>query len=366
MSKYILVLLWLTIVALMASQGRLKREEMVCGRMEHRYPYWFAFVVFIPIILMAGFRGTTFADSSTYAGTFKSLPNSLAGIIAYASAVDKDKGFYFFAGIIKLIFGESVNVYFLLVAAIQGIILLTIYRKYSSRYLMSVFLFLASTDYISWMFNGMRQFLAVTLIFAATGLMLRRKWLSTIVVILIASLFHQSALVMVPIVLIAQGAAWNKKTIVFIISALVVIVFVGEFTNLLDGVLSNTQYADVVTNYTKSEDDGTNPIRVVVYAIPAILAFIGRTRIRKSDNVLIHFCTNMSLIVAGMYVVSMFTSGIYMGRLPIYASLYGYIFLPWEIDHLFTPSSRKLIYCVMVVLYLTFYYYQMHFVWNLI
>ena len=49
-----------------------------------------------------------------------------------------------------------------MLASIQAIILVTIYRKYSTNYLLSIFLFIASTDYLSWMFNGVRQFAAVT------------------------------------------------------------------------------------------------------------------------------------------------------------------------------------------------------------
>ena len=279
----------------------IQKEEVVCGKCERRYKYWFAFVVFLPIILMAGFRGTSFADSGTYAATFLKLPTTLREVIAVAKLADKDNFFYFFAGIIKLFIGKNVELYFLILASIQGLILLSVFRKYSSRYLVSVFLFLASTDYIAWMFNGVRQFLAVTIIFAATGLMLKKKYVASIAIIIFASLFHQSALIMIPIFLIAQGDAWNKKTIVFIIAALFSITFIGQFTDILDSTLSNTQYAEVITDYTNKGDDGTNPLRGIIYSVPAILAFAGRKRIKKSTNVLINFCVNSSLIVAAYH-----------------------------------------------------------------
>lgn len=47
----------------------------------------------------------------------------------------------------------------------------------------------------------------------------------------------------------------------------------------------------------------------------------------------------MSIVSAGIYLVSMFTSGIYIGRLPIYCSLYSYVLLPWEIKHLFNEKK---------------------------
>lgn len=49
-----------------------------------------------------------------------------------------------------------------------------------------------------------------------------------------------------------------------------------------------------------------------------------------------------------------------MGRLPIYTTLHGYMVLPWVIDQVFEKPSARLIKLMMVVLYVGFFYYQMH------
>jgi len=55
------------------------------------------------------------------------------------------------------------------------------------------------------------------------------------------------------------------------------------------------------------------------------------------------------------------TSGIYVGRLPIYCSLYANgILLPWEFRHVFGRQMRSM----AIVFYLLFYYFQMHFAWG--
>lgn len=231
---------------------------------------------------------------------------------------------------------------------------------------MSFFLFLASTDYISWMFNGIRQFTAVTITFIGIKFILDKKYVKAIVLILIASLMHQSALLMIPFIFIVQGKAWNKKTLLFILAVIAVVVSVGEFTNILDSVLAETQYKNVVSDWQSWEDDGTHVLRVLVYAVPMILSLIGLKYIRNADDPIINLSTNMSIVSVGFYVVSMFTSGIFIGRLPIYFSLYSYILLPWEIDNMFTKRSARLVYVMTICAYLAFYYYQMHFAWNFI
>lgn len=286
------------------------------------------------------------------------MPMSLGGISSYIATVNKDKGFYFVSAVIKCIVGNHVNIYFIVLAAIQAGVLIYVYRKYSSRYLVSVFLFIASTDYMSWMFNGVRQFLAVTITFIGIKFILDKKYVKAIILILIASLMHQSALLVIPFIFIAQGKAWNKKTLLFMIVVIAIVASIGQFTNILDSMLAETQYKNVVSDWQSWNDDGTNALRVLVYAVPSILALIGLRFIRNEDDKVINLCTNMSIVSVGFYIVSMFTSGIFIGRLPIYFSLYSYILLPWEIDHMFTKQSARLVYIVMVMGYLGFYLYS--------
>ena len=115
-----------------------------------------------------------------------------------------------------------------------------------------------------------------------------------------------------------------------------------------------------------AQDDGTNILRVLVYSVPALLSLVGIRYIRYAEDPVINICTNMTIVSMGLYVVSMFTSGLLIGRLPIYFSLYGYILLPWMIQHMFTEKSAVLVKIAMVGSYLVFYIYQMHFAWGLV
>lgn len=366
MSKYLLILIWPLIAFILSRYLPCERCEMVAERKERRLTPAIAWLTFMPIIIMAGFRGTTFGDSYNYSRSFLELPSTLSGLIAYLPDVTKDKGFTVLIGLIKIIIGNQDVVYFLILATIQGACLIYTFRKYSTNYFMSIFLFIASSDYLSWMFNGVRQFTAVTLVFAATSLMVRKKYISLIIVILIASTIHGTALLMLPIVFIAQGKAWNEKTIFVIFCSLMALTYVDSFTNILDMMLADTQYTNVVSDWQSWNDDGTNVFRVLVYSIPAMLSFLGRKYIREDNNSVINLCTNMSIISTGIYLVSMGTSGIFIGRLPIYCSLYSYILLPYIIDRMFTKNSARIVNMSMVVAYVAFYYYQVGIGWKML
>ena len=335
---------------------QMQQTEVVCGRKVQRMqPFW-AVVLVAPLVVWTANRGYV-GDTYSYMKMYSEMPATFAEIPSYMESVTKDNGFYFASAVIKSIIGGNVNIYFFIVAIFQAYLIFRIYRKYSTRYAVTFFLFIASTDYISWMFNGMRQFVAVTITFAAFEFILEKKYFKAILIILFASLFHQSALLMIPFIFIVQGEAWNKKTLLFIVAVIVAVAFIEQFTDILDSMLQETQYENVVSDWEMWEDDGTNVLRVLVYSVPTILSLIGLRYVRAEKSPLINICVNMSIVSMGLYVVSMFTSGIFIGRLPIYFSLYNYILLPWEIDHMFEKKSAMLVYWAMVIAYLGFYMY---------
>lgn len=365
MNYYYLILVWIAAVYIITVTVNLQKTEYVCGKRVHRYQLIWAFLIFLPLIIWSGYRGYI-GDTYAYKLAFDEMPVNFSDIPEYMETVTKDKGFYFLSAVIKSVIGADCSKYFIIIAFLQAIPIILIYRKYSSDYLTSFFLFVASTDYISWMFNGARQFVAVAITFACFELILQKKYVPTIIIILIASLFHGSALLLLPFVFIAQGKAWNKNTIIFIIGVVIAVSFVDKFTNVLDGLLAETQYKNVVSDWGNWQDDGTNILRVLVYSVPALLSFIGKKYIESDNDQVINLCTNMSIVSAGFYVISMFTSGIFIGRLPIYFSLYGYILLPYMIGRFFNKDSARIVNLVMIVAYLFFYYYQIHFAWGLV
>ena len=363
MSQYLLILIWILGMFFVKTLVNVTYSPVyILGRKEYRVSKGFAIFAFAPVIFMATFRGEI-ADTYAYRRAFAELPDTLYGLFTHLPTVSKDAGFTFFSGLIKCVIDNNDILYFFILAAIQGLTLVYVYRKYSIDYVFSVFLFIASTDYIAWMFNGLRQFMAVIIMFAATTLMLEEKWGKVLVIILLASTMHQSALLMIPIVLIAQGRPWNKKSIAFLLVVLISVAFVDQFTDILDYIMQETQYANMVSDWQSWGDDGTNVIRVLVYAVPTILSVIGYKQIRRANDPVINFCTNMSIVSTGLYIVSMVTSGIFIGRLPIYASLYNYILLPWEIKNIFTKQSAKLVYVMAIGAYMLFYYYSIFVLW---
>lgn len=164
LTNYWWLLIWLFTGGIVLALYFPKHREMVCGKMETRWGIVPAVLMAVPYIVWAGYRSDAFGDTAAYRESFKNAPSSLAEIGSYMNTVTKDKGFYWVSAVLKSIANTSDKGYFLLIAAFQILIFVWLFRKYSSMYWMSFFLFIASTDYLSWVHNGMRQFMAVTII----------------------------------------------------------------------------------------------------------------------------------------------------------------------------------------------------------
>ena len=358
------VVVWIALMAMISPTFRNARVEQIDGKNKYRYGYKFAILAFLPIILWAGLReGRGYVDTNAYIKMYQQIPGSFEGLRAYLHNNPDDPGYTVFQYIVKYIWGESYRPLLLSIAIIQGCAVVFLYRKYSESYLMSIFLFIASAEYFSWMFNGIRQFLAVSIIMYGFPFLVNRKYLKFWIVVAFASTFHMTAIIMIPISLVVYGRPWNYRTLITIMIGILAIMMTSQFTDFVDVATRNTQYEDSVGSWNEGGDDGTNPIRVLVYAMPTILAFIGRRKLEQEEDNVLDICINMSIISTVLWMISIVTSGIYMGRLPVYASIFNYILIPYELIILF---KKTLVRDAMLILYLAYYYYQLHFIWGAI
>ena len=333
----------------------------IAGEREERVK-WFSVLVLVAVLsYVAATRVDTFGDTYAYMSGFRRTSGDLADIPAAILGDGKDRGFTVFNIIAKFLIGDRVELYFGIIAGFCLLCVLGVYRQHSGSFFLTVFLFLASGEYVQWTHNGIRQFIAVSMIFAATNLLLQKRYIRYFAVVLFASLFHASALIMIPMSIVVQGKPWNYKTVLFILAVLISVNSVDTLTGAITALMENTQYANEVNQFLGTS--GTNVLRVLVFCIPPVMSLLFR-RWLPGEDPLLNLCVNMSVASMGVYIISMFTSGIFIGRIPVYFSLYNYMLLPSIIQRTFEKSSAKLVWLMVMGCYMVYYYYQMHVVWG--
>jgi transmembrane protein EpsG len=171
-----------------------------------------AFIVFGYIVFWAGIRNR-FVDTAAYIHTFNmASPNDIASLdISFNSGW----GFRLLEIFFKQLISSNYHAWLMFVAIVTGTCIAVTFYKYSHNYFYSVFLFLATTNF-TWLMNGIRQFLAVAIIFAATPLIKKNKWFKFILIVLFASTIHGTALMMIPIYFFVRAKPWTSHAMLLL------------------------------------------------------------------------------------------------------------------------------------------------------
>lgn len=234
-------------------------------------------------------------------------------------------------------------------AIITNVLIIFTFYKYSRMFELSTFVYITGGLYIVSM-NGIRQVMTAAIIFTATKYLIQGNWFKYILVVSFASTLHESALILIPIYFIVRYKAWSKATFILLSLAILIVIGFDQFSSILFSTIKDTQYG----HYQGFQEGGANVIRVVVYAVPLIIAYFGREKLRgifpESD-----YIVNMALIGLVFMIIS--TQNWIFARFSIYFNLYQLILVSWIVK-LFREKEQRFVYYGILVCYFLFYYYE--------
>ncbi|MCV9884810.1 EpsG family protein [Metabacillus halosaccharovorans] len=300
------------------------------------------FIVLTCLVLVSGLRNTI-GDTYFYMHAYETID------FTWEYAIEnKDPGFSVLQMYLKNISNDPQLLLFITALVTNLLIVITLFR-YSKMIEISFYVFIASGMFIVSM-NGIRQFLAASIIFWATKYLLTGQFKQYFFIVLFASAFHESALVLLPIYFIVRREAWTKVTFLLFAFAILIVMGFEQFSKILFYALEDSQYG----NYRDFAEGGANKIRVLVDAVPIIITYLGRHKLRelwpKSDIIV-----NMSIM--GLIFSIIATQNWIFARFNIYFSLYNLILISWII-YLFKDNNRKFVYYGLLVCYLLYFFYE--------
>lgn len=315
--------------------------------------FWASYLVF-----WIGLR-SGIADTNAYIQGFHEIPVGKENLIPFLRDTDKGVGFQFLAFTFKNYISTNYHGWLFFLAAVSLLPITKVFCEQSESFCFTAYLFIATTMF-SWLFNGVRQFLAVAILFAFSEWLIENKTIRYLLLILLVASIHNTAIVMIPVcLLMRKNEPWTARTFIIIIVFVLIVYFADPLLELFIQTDIGSGYAEEL-----EKGSGTSIIRIFVSLVPCVLAFVCRDNI-KTENVFIKVCVYMSVFSACFYVFSYFTSGVLMGRLPVYFEIYNMILLPRVLKNGFKKNASRFIEILCVVLYLIYFYYQMEVVWSL-
>ncbi len=297
---------------------------------------------FMCMLLVAGLQNNI-GDTVYYMHTFEITEFTWEDIRS-----GKDVGFNFFQMALQG-FSKDPQVLIFATALITNLLIVVTFYQYSRVFELSLYVYITSGLFLVSM-NGIRQFLAAAIIFSATKYLIEGKWKTYMLIVLIAATIHQSALILIPIYFVVRRKAWTATTLVFLLLSILLVLGYGQFSTVLFSAIESTQYG----HYKDFQEGGANALRLIVYGIPILLAYLGRERLRTicpySD-----YIVNLSILTFIFMLIS--TQNWIFARMTIYLGLYNVILISW-ICKVFAEKDQKLIYYGILGCYLVYFYYE--------
>lgn len=324
------------------------RQSDSLSASDYRVPLIYAVIVFSFFIFWIGMR-KHIGDTTQYIFSFEKIPTNFDEAWKSINWEGKGPGFEVYNVLFKCFISSDYSLWLMSIALFCGFAIMKVLRECSCDFFLSSYIFI-SFGMFSWMMNGMRQFIAVSLVFLGYRFMIKGQFIRLIILVLFASTFHPSALLIIPIYFATKGKPWNAWSLFYIIIVIGLCMFAGDFFSWTDSVIQDTAYGGFTNQF--KEDNGVNPIRFLFYLMFPIIALIKRRRLEPhyQDNALFALSVNMSLVTASLYLLGVFTSGILIGRLPIYTSVYNMILIPYLLKYAFDEKERKVVKVIFIIL----------------
>jgi len=305
-----------------------------------------AVTVFIILVFVAGFRSPySIGDTPFYAYTYRLLASGEANL-GY-----KDYGFTL---LMKLLTGISKDPQLLIFVTsfITNLFIVIGLYKYGKPFDMGIFLYFTTMSYYVTM-NGIRQSMVAAILFWAVKYVINNQWKKYFALVLLLSAFHGSAIIFIPLYFLVRKQTWNKTFWITLVAALCIALALRPMLGGIAKVLENTFYSNYGQDMLTSNLT-VNKLRVLVTAVPLVLAYFVRDRMKEDwpeGDVFVY----MSLL---NFIFMLFsTRYLYFYRLCIYFELFNMVLLPRLLFYF--EERKRLALCVyMMVLYILFSGYQ--------
>lgn len=350
MWKLVPVIAICMVIAFFSDRFSTKKENLSGYAYKEKY-LWLLMTTAMAVF--AGLR-TQYNDTGTYLETYNLLTNSNFDFSSIEWKFGSNFGFNVITILLKSL-GFTDNGYLMAFSVVTYFIYIWFIRKYSTDFLMSIFLFFCFV--YTFPFAAIKQSIAVAFCLVAVDKAINKKWFWFVFWIFIAETFHAYSFLYLIVPLLFFVPWQNNKTFMWI----VIFFFIGILLRpMLGTVLSITDALGEGYTVESFNQTGVNPFRTVVCLVPLALSFVLRKQINDPYNEVNRaegLCMNLAFLNGEMMFVALFGTANYFARLANYFYIFPVIAVPRMLN-LVKPKWRFLLKVVAIGCYIYFMWYS--------
>ena len=315
-----------------------------------------AFVVLLIILVCYSGLRTYSNDTTTYVSTFeKKIPDTLSEIGNIEWKLGNNPLFQAYQIVLKSVFSANGQIFLFVTALLTVTLTVVFFKKYSAVFGSSIFVYISFAVY-AFSFAAMKQCLAAAIAIWAVPLFLRKKRITSILLIVIAMLIHTYVVVFFAFFFLHKNV-WDKRAVLIIA---VTIISGVAFTTVVDSALNLTSLIGEEYSINSFEGNSINVFRVFAYWAVPILSFIYRKEVREKNDRFLNICVNLSFVSACFVTLALAGAATPLGRMANYLDTFTCIALPGVITCVSDERAEKkyltlLSYGFFFVYYLAYY-----------
>lgn len=352
MWKLVPLIIFAVIMMVMAENHSVKRVGFSDSDKYVKKDRLFFVLLAVGLALFVGLR-TKFNDTTTYRSGYEGIRSSWGSFGKIDWALGSNPGFAATNTLLRIL-GVSTQGFLMFYAFITVFCYVWFIRKYTMSVWQSIFLYLAAGGYF-FSLAAIKQCVAIAICLVATDRMLRKRWVSFVLLVLLASTFHPYAL-MYLVTPFLCFAPWTKRS--YLMMAVFFLIGVG-LRPLIGTIVDITTMMGEEYTEESFTGAGVNFLRFLVGMVPIVLSFIARKKMQRSENKPLNLAMNLTMLHGVILFVALFGTANYFARLSGYFSVFTTLSLPWLFRQ-FEPKTRHIMTLAAVVLYTIFFCYDLN------
>ena len=302
----------------------------------------FLFVVIAVLVVTAGCRYYVGTDYGNYVISYEQEYSKLR----WSDILKLDEPIFPMIGALShKLFNSYFPMFFIASVISVGLMLYSTYKE-TTDYLFVSLLYLFAGGWVG-TFNGVRQYLAVTIVFLGRRYISERKFWKFLLVCLVAFLAHKSALFFILVYFVYSEEFTPLRLLAVII---ITVVVSRSYETIFDFIGWIKEEEFVADSYALRS---VNILRILVGCAPAILAiYLAFTR--KLDKQQIFYAY---ILVANAAIWIATADSAYLARLALYTG----VFVPLGLNSVLKSCDeryRKLLHMIVILLYMFFWIYD--------
>jgi len=315
------ILFYGLLVAVMAYFGFQHNRRTILSIKHGHKPYFLdanMWIVFIVFSVFAGIRYNVGVDYLSYHEQYLLASKNIGELDIYKS---NNEWLFYYLEKFCIAIGFHYSVFFTVIAFIQIFCLYYAVRKQSYLFIFIPIVLIGGRYFLCWM-NGMRQEIAICFFFVASAFFIEKKYIKSSIGIIISVLFHHSALIAIPFILLAKFNIFRNRALSLIL--IVLAFFLGQTPYVINNLDSLSaaidffgygRFDDYVTSLKSDQSEalGLGPRNLSFLLIYLLITYYSeKMKAFYKENIHYFSFYNFTVLNGIMYLLFLNTSHLFI------------------------------------------------------